>query len=102
MFQVRRLGTDIVVLSPKYVEEVRKLSRDKTRSVEPFLHDFTGDYTQGIVFLQSDLQNRVIQQRLNPSLGSLTSVMKTELDLAFQKEVPSCEGAMPRRLLFGI
>ena len=100
MFQVRRIGTDVVIISPKYVDEIRKLSQDNTRSVEPFLHDFAGDYTHGTVFLQSDLQNRVIQQRLTPSLSSLTSVMKTELVLAFRKEIPSCEGLMIQKAPF--
>ena len=92
MFQVRRIGADILILSPSYINEIRKLSQDTTRSVEPFIHDFVGDYTQGMVFLQSDLQNRVIQQRLTPNLGSLTPVMKTELESAARKELPSCDG----------
>lgn len=94
MFQVRRIGTDILIISPKYVDEIRKLSGDSTRSVEPFINDFAGSYTKGLVFLESDLQNRVIQQKLTPNLGSLTSVMKAELDIAFQREIPSCHGMM--------
>ncbi|KAF5713247.1 ent-kaurene oxidase [Fusarium mundagurra] len=88
IFQVRKLGTDIVIIPPNYIDEVRKLSQDKTRSVEPFINDFAGDYTRGMVFLQSDLQNRVIQQRLTPKLVSLTKVMKEELDYALTKEMP--------------
>jgi hypothetical protein len=42
------------------VDELRTLSNDATRSVEPFINDFVGDLTCGMVFLQSDLQNRVI------------------------------------------
>ncbi|KPM42339.1 Ent-kaurene oxidase [Neonectria ditissima] len=91
LFQLRRIGTDILLLPSKYVEEIRTLTKDETRSVEPFIHDFVGDYTRGLVFLQSDLQNRVIQQKLTPYLSSLTAVMKTELDLALKLEVPSCE-----------
>ncbi|KAM4055523.1 cytochrome p450 [Hirsutella rhossiliensis] len=91
LFQVRRIGADIVILTPKYVDEIRALSQDKVRSVEPFIHDFIGDYTRGTVFLESDLQNRVIQQRLTPNLGLLTSIMKTELDLALKKEIPECK-----------
>lgn len=92
IFQVRKLGTDIVIIPPNYIDEVRKLSQDKTRSVEPFINDFAGDYTRGMVFLQSDLQNRVIQQRLTPKLVSLTKVMKEELDYALTKEMPDMKG----------
>ncbi|KAF4429603.1 ent-kaurene oxidase, partial [Fusarium austroafricanum] len=88
IFQVRKLGTDIVIIPPNYIDEVRKLSHDKTRSVEPFINDFVGEYTRGMVFLQSDLQNRVIQQKLTPKLLSLTRVMKEELDFSLHKEIP--------------
>ncbi|TVY66133.1 Ent-kaurene oxidase [Fusarium oxysporum f. sp. cubense] len=92
IFQVRKLGTDIVIIPPNHIDEVRKLSQDKTRSVEPFINDFAGQYTRGMVFLQSDLQNRVIQQRLTPKLVSLTKVMKEELDYALTKEMPHMKG----------
>ncbi|EWY92040.1 hypothetical protein FOYG_08946 [Fusarium oxysporum NRRL 32931] len=92
IFQVRKLGTDIVIIPPNHIDEVRKLSQDKTRSVEPFINDFAGQYTRGMVFLQSDLQNRVIQQRLTPKLVSLTKVMKEELDYALTKEMPDMKG----------
>lgn len=92
MFQIRRIGTDILVVSPKYLDEIRKISGDNTRSVEPFIHDFARHYTKGLVFLESDLQNRVIQQKLTPHLNSLTSVMKTELEIAFQEEIRDCQG----------
>lgn len=88
---MRKLGTDIVIIPPNHIDEVRKLSQDKTRSVEPFINDFAGQYTRGMVFLQSDLQNRVIQQRLTPKLVSLTKVME-ELDYALTKEMPDMKG----------
>ncbi|KAF4950618.1 hypothetical protein FSARC_13123, partial [Fusarium sarcochroum] len=91
MFLVRRIGRDILIVPPKYIDEIRKLTKDTTRSVEPFIHDFAGELTKGMVFLESDLQNRVIQQKLTPSLGTLTTVMKKELDIAFSKEIPNCE-----------
>ncbi|KIL86299.1 ent-kaurene oxidase [Fusarium avenaceum] len=86
--KVRKLGTDIVIISPNYVDEVRKLSQDKVRSVEPFIHDFAGEYTRGMVFLESDLQNRVIQQRLTPKLASLTTTMGDELAFALSNDMP--------------
>ncbi|KAF5983390.1 ent-kaurene oxidase [Fusarium bulbicola] len=88
IFQVRKLGTDIVIIPPNYIDKVRKLSQDKTRSVEPFINDLAGHYTRGMVFLESDLQNRVIQQRLTPKLVALTKVMKEELDYSLMKEMP--------------
>ncbi|KAG5962100.1 hypothetical protein E4U56_003488 [Claviceps arundinis] len=88
IFQIRKLGTDIVIIPPNYVDEVRKLSKDKTRSVEPFIDDFAGKYTHGMPFLQSDLQNIVIQKKLTPRLAELTRVMQEEFDLALSLEMP--------------
>ncbi|KAG6265049.1 hypothetical protein E4U48_006085 [Claviceps purpurea] len=88
IFQIRKLGTDIVIIPPNYIDEVRKLSKDKTRSVEPFINDFAGKYTHGMTFLQSDLQNIVIQKKLTPRLAQLTIAMQEELDLALSLEMP--------------
>jgi ent-kaurene oxidase len=88
MFKIRRIGTDVLIVSNKHAEEMRTLSKDVNRSIEPFTKDFAGEYVEGMVFLESDLQNRVVQQRLTPSLGALTSVMKNELDSAIQIEIP--------------
>ena len=92
MFKIRRIGTDVLIVSNKYAEEIRTLSTDANRSIEPFLHDFAGNYTEGMVFLESELATRVTQQKLTPSLGTLTSIMKSELDSAIQKEVPDLQG----------
>ncbi|KAG6309171.1 hypothetical protein E4U44_007325 [Claviceps purpurea] len=89
IFQIRKLGTDIVIIPPNYIDEVRKLTKDKTRSVEPFIHDFAGKYTRGMTFLQSDLQNIVIQKKLTPRLAQLTKTMQEELDLALSVEMPT-------------
>ena len=89
---VHRVGADVLIVSNRHVDEIRTLSGDTTRSVEPFIRDFTGDYTDGMVFLQSDLQNRVIQQKLTPNLASLTACMSEELEIAFKKEIPHCQG----------
>ncbi|KAG5978524.1 hypothetical protein E4U55_006093 [Claviceps digitariae] len=89
IFQIRKLGTDIVIIPPNYVDEVRRVSKDKTRSVEPFINDFAGTYTHGTPFLESDLQNIVIQKKLTPKLALLTKVMQEELDFALYKEMPT-------------
>lgn len=92
IFQIRKLGTDIVIIPPHYIDEVRKLSKDTARSVEPFFHDFAGKYTHGLPFLQSELQNVVIQKKLTPKLASLTVIMQEELDLALSLEMPAMNG----------
>ncbi|KAI8930431.1 hypothetical protein NX059_012382 [Plenodomus lindquistii] len=93
IFKIRRIGADVVIIPSKYVDEIRTLTGDKTRSVEPFIKDLCGEITNGMCFLNSDLQNRVVQQRLTPILGTLAPVMKTELDYALLKEMPGCREA---------
>jgi hypothetical protein len=82
----------VVIIPSKYVDEIRTLTGDKTRGVEPFIKDFCAEITNGMCFLDSDLQNRVVQQRLTPILGTLAPVMKKELDYALLKEMPGCRG----------
>ncbi|KAF1921228.1 Ent-kaurene oxidase [Ampelomyces quisqualis] len=91
IFKIRKLGTDILMLPSERIEELRSITHDKESSVEPFMHDFAGELTSGMAFLNSDLQNRVLQQKLVPALGLITRIMKTELDSAILKEMPACE-----------
>lgn len=90
---VRRWTGDIVVIGKqKYLEEIRAKTKDGVRSVEPFLIDLAGHSSnQGKVFLESDLQNRVINQKLTPKLPHLIPVMKSHLGIALRKELPDFE-----------
>lgn len=93
MFVIRRWTTDVVVIADnKYMEEIRTQTKDAVRSVEPFVLDLAGDfYDQGKVFVESGLQNRVLQQKLTPNLGNLIPIMKSELGFALQEELPDVE-----------
>lgn len=66
--------------------------RDATGSVPPLVQDYPGEYTHGMPFLRSDLQNRVLQQKLTPNLPSLVPVMTEELEFAMKVEMPDCAG----------
>ncbi|KAL3426502.1 cytochrome p450 [Phlyctema vagabunda] len=90
LFVIRRWGTDVVIIGErKYLEEIRSKTKDSVRSVEPFLIDLAGDFfNQGQAFMESDLQNRVLQHKLTPNLVDLVPIMKSELGFAMQKELP--------------
>nr|CAP07652.1 P450 monooxygenase [Sphaceloma manihoticola] len=90
IFKVTKVGADIIVVAPKYVEEIRRLSRDTGRSVEPFIHDFAGELLGGLNFLESDLQTRVVQQKLTPNLKTIVPVMEDEMHYALVSELDSC------------
>ncbi|SMQ45737.1 unnamed protein product [Zymoseptoria tritici ST99CH_1A5] len=92
IFIVRKSGTDIVVLcDPKLVDEVRAQTKEKARSVEPFLHDFVGAYTGGKVFAESDLQNRILMQKVTPNLGAFIPIIEDELQYALDMELPKTD-----------
>ncbi|CZT16379.1 related to gibberellin cluster-kaurenoxidase (diterpencyclase) [Ramularia collo-cygni] len=89
IFIIRKSGADIVAIgSAKLVDEVRAQTKDSARSVEIFLHDFVGSYTGGKVFAESDLQNRVLMQKVTPNLGALIPAIKDELEYAIKMELP--------------
>ncbi|OJJ39637.1 hypothetical protein ASPWEDRAFT_49568 [Aspergillus wentii DTO 134E9] len=91
MFQIRRVGTDVLVVSSKYMDEIRTLTRDATGSVPPLVQDLPGEYTHGMPFLRSDLQNRVLQQKLTPNLPALIREMIDELDFSVRTEMPDTD-----------
>lgn len=92
MFIIRRIGSDVLVVSNRHLDEIRAVTKDSARSVEPFIHDFAGDLVGGLPFLQSDLQTRVLQQKLTPSLGNLIPTMTSEMLFAMEQELPECKG----------
>lgn len=75
------------------MDEIRAQTKDSIRSVEAFLHDFVGSYTGGKVFATSDLQNRVLMQKVTPNLGTFIPAIKDELEHAFKMELPEAGGA---------
>ena len=82
----------MIIGERKYLEEIRAKTKDSVRSVEPFLIDLAGDFfKQGQAFLESDLQNRVLQQNLTPNLANLVPIMKSELGFALHQELPDIE-----------
>ncbi|KAF4546942.1 Cytochrome P450-like protein 91 [Elsinoe fawcettii] len=90
IFKVHKVDADIIIVPPKYVEEIRRLSRDTGRSIEPFIHDFAGELLGGLNFLESDLQTRVVQQKLTPNLKIIVPVMEDEMHYALASELDSC------------
>lgn len=92
IFKIRRIGADVLLLPSERIEELRTLTRDVESSVEPFMNDFAGELTSGPTFLDSDLQNRVLQQKMAPALGLLAPMLKEGLDLAMLKDMPICDG----------
>lgn len=97
MFKVLRNDSDILVLPPKYVDELRDLSEDKVSATDANLRNMVGRYTVGNVNVirHSDLHRRALQQKLTPALGTLIAPIKEELVFALQAEVQECKDWTP-------
>lgn len=90
MFKIRRNDGEILIISNKYVDELRNVPEEQVSGMDAHVKNVTGWYTTGDVLLEGDLPSRVIQQKLTPNLNAAALPMKDELDYALQVEVPDC------------
>ncbi|KAJ4150430.1 hypothetical protein LMH87_011180 [Akanthomyces muscarius] len=89
-FKVRCNDTDIVVLSHRFVDELRSLPEAKASSPQALYNKGVGTYTGLGIILESRLHIETIQKRLTPSLTAVLDEVKDELDHALALEMPAC------------
>nr|UOW59926.1 SonD [Paraconiothyrium archidendri] len=92
MFKIRRNDADILVISHKFVNELRDVHENDLNPMEAHLKNIVAPYTVGNIKLlrNSDLHRRTIQKKLTPSLGTLIPPIKDELDYAMDVVMPEC------------
>lgn len=95
IFQFRRVDADMLVLPPKYVNDMRVLPPSIASPTVAHAHNLMGSHTNMNIILRNNLHFRTLQLKLTPNLGSLTDPMKDELDYAIQKDMPACESKEP-------
>jgi hypothetical protein len=113
-FKFTRTDADMVILSNKYMEELRSLpaaiasptvAHAHVRTIPSVLFEtlhntelptqnLLGSYTQTGIILESDLHFRLLQSKLTPNLGSLAVPMQDELDFAMDADFPRCKGIL--------
>ena len=81
----------MLVLPPKYVNDMRMLPSTIASPTIAHAHNLMGTHTNMNIILRNNLHFRTLQLKLTPNLGSLTDPMKEELEFALQKELPNCE-----------
>lgn len=91
IFQFRRADTDMLVLPPKYVEDIRKLPNDVASPTLAHVHNLMGASTNMHIILRNNLHFRTLQLKLTPNLNSLTRPMQEEVNYAVEKELPKSE-----------
>ncbi|MCJ1241081.1 hypothetical protein MMC14_009085 [Varicellaria rhodocarpa] len=90
VFKVSRLDGDILILSNKYVDELRSVPEENISAIKAHQHALLGNYSTTWIMAESDLHTRVLQTKLTPSLALLVAPVKEELDFALDKEMPNC------------
>lgn len=100
MFKVIRNDSDILVLPPKYVEELRNMPDETLSPTDANIKNMVGQYTLGniSVIRDSDLHRRALQQKLTPSLGNLIPPVKDELSFALKTEIKDCKDWTPTHI----
>ncbi|PKY06745.1 cytochrome P450 [Aspergillus campestris IBT 28561] len=89
-YKILKPDGDLVVLSTRYAEELRQLPSSSLNALEATFTDHVGDYTT--ILTDSYLHTETIQKRLTPAIGRLIPRIISELDHAFDVELPPCEG----------
>ncbi|KAF2478137.1 putative cytochrome P450 [Lindgomyces ingoldianus] len=90
-FMVKRLDSDLLVLSNKYLDELRLLPNTKLSNVHAQVKNMLGKYTYTTFLLESDQHVRVLQNHLTPNLQTFLRRAEEELDYSFQADIPQNE-----------
>ncbi|KAI9847160.1 MAG: hypothetical protein M1837_003022 [Sclerophora amabilis] len=88
MFKVVRNDSDILVISNKYVDELRSLPDAKISAIRAHIKNLLGKYSTTNILLESDLHTKMLQTKLTPNLGSFVGVIESELNFAMDTDIP--------------
>ncbi|KAL8897718.1 MAG: hypothetical protein Q9207_007070 [Kuettlingeria erythrocarpa] len=91
-FRFVRSDADIIVISNKYVDEIRSLPTNVLSPIQAHVDNLLGKYSTTDILLESDLHTRMLQTKLTPNLGTFIPAMKEELQLAIADTFPDCKG----------
>ncbi|KAJ5247561.1 hypothetical protein N7468_002544 [Penicillium chermesinum] len=86
VFQFRRADRDILVLPPKFVDEIRKLPNNVASPIVAHAKNLLGPTTNMNIILQSNLHTRALQLKLTPNINRLVPSMQDEAGLAIEHD----------------
>ena len=91
MFWIRRNDRDILILSNKFVDELRTIPEEKLSGTEAELENLRGPYYMDVA-IRSTLHTRSLNQKMSPNLQAYVDVVRDELAYAMEVEIPKSEG----------
>ncbi|KAL9597715.1 MAG: hypothetical protein Q9219_004972 [cf. Caloplaca sp. 3 TL-2023] len=100
-FRFLRNDADIIVISNKYIDEIRSLPTHVISPIQAHVDNLLGRYSTTDILLESDLHSRMLQTKLTPNLGKFVPDMRKELMAALDDEVPSCRARISARIFVG-
>ncbi|POS72960.1 ent-kaurene oxidase [Diaporthe helianthi] len=91
MFNLIRNDSNILVMNPKYLEELGNLPDSHSSSSVGQIRNMAGTWCTADIIMKSDIHFLMIQHRLTPNLVSTIPMVKNELDDALRVEIPDCK-----------
>lgn len=91
MFWIRRNNRDILILSNKFVDELRTIPEEKISGTEAELENLRGPYYMDVA-IRSTLHTRSLNQKMSPNLQAYVDIVRDELAYAMEVEIPKSEG----------
>ena len=91
IFWIRRNDRDILILSNKYVDELRAIPEEKLSGTAAQLENLRGPYYMGVA-IRSTLHTRSLNQKMSPNIQAYVDIVRDELAYAMEVEIPKSEG----------
>lgn len=82
----------MLVLPPKYVDEIRRLPNHIASPTLAHVHNLMGSRINMHIILRNNLHFRTLQVKLTPNLNSITLPMQEEVNYAIEKDFTRSEG----------
>lgn len=90
----------MLVLPPRYVEELRSLPPQVASPTVAHAFNLSGRHTNMNIILKNNLHFRTLQEKLTPNLNKLARPMQDELNYACDVELPQCDGTYSPSMCF--
>ncbi|KAK8103052.1 cytochrome P450 monooxygenase [Apiospora sp. TS-2023a] len=90
-FVLRRYDTDITILPRKYLDEMRLVPRNILNGKKAQVNNLVPRWTWTQVMMNSDLHVNVLNGKLNPELPKYIEIAGSELDYAWNIDIPRPE-----------
>ncbi|OTB02044.1 hypothetical protein M426DRAFT_63005 [Hypoxylon sp. CI-4A] len=90
-FMIRRYDNDVVVMPMKYLNELSHIPNKKFDSKAAAVGNFIPEWTWMTFAMESNLHIRVLNSKLTPELSRYLDIARSELDYAWDLEVPQAD-----------